>query len=241
MIEQNPSLEDEENQSVDCEGLELIGSFRYELGTEGQSDAINDVAINSEATGKDNYPSPLLDDSPAQLLDKLQRRQKIESRVCTVENNESHYQVRKLCQICGFHPPIRSHHCRVCNACVATFDHHCNFIDTCIGETNHCRFYLFLSCQLLGFMVCTNIVNSSNLHLNASNLFAKTPAWWVILAKAYLNPMALCATIMWISHTFFALCNITTFECGKGPRHIDYLSNTKACDFPFNQVLLSIL
>ena len=137
---------------------------------------------------------------------------------------------RKVCAKCGFAPPLRSHHCRICNKCVATFDHHCNFIGTCIGERNHCRFLVFLVCQMLGFWVCTSIVASSH----NSNFTWQT---WVLvlLAKVYLYPLTFVATMMCVVHTGFAFLNMTTFECGKGPRHIDYLRGTRTTDFVFSR------
>lgn len=64
--------------------------------------------------------------------------------------------------------------------------------------------------------------------------------WWfdalrVVTSKLYLYPLTLVAWIMLGLHTFFLLCNVTTFEFTKGPRHIDYLQGTEDMDFPFSQ------
>ena len=138
---------------------------------------------------------------------------------------------RKVCDICGFAPPLRSHHCKICNKCVATFDHHCGFIATCIGERNHCRFWCFLSIQLLGFVVCSRTVSSSTLRMSDSGKYAV-----LLVAKLYLYPLTFVAALMWVTHTIFAVLNLTTFECGKGPRHIDYLQGTRQMDLPFSRV-----
>ena len=136
---------------------------------------------------------------------------------------------RKVCETCGIAPLLRSHHCKTCNKCVATFDHHCSFIGTCIGERNHCRFWWFLSLQWFGFYVCIQTVSTST----------AVPSWNVpvlVVAKLYLYPLMFAATIMWIMHTVLMLLNLTTFECGKGPRHIDYLRGTRQMDLPFSKV-----
>jgi hypothetical protein len=52
-----------------------------------------------------------------------------------------------------------------------------------------------------------------------------TSAWYylsVLAIKVYLYPFTFISLILWFSHSWFALCNVTTFECGKGSRHIDY-------------------
>jgi hypothetical protein len=145
----------------------------------------------------------------------------------------------RYCHICQLHPPIRSHHCRYCNRCVATFDHHCSFIGTCIGERNHCRFYLFLTFQTLGFIHCTYIVNSS---VGYTTREINDTSTWIVLSvlavKAYIYPLTFISLVLWFSHTWLALSNVTSFECGKGSRHIDYLRGTKLCDKPFSMVSL---
>lgn len=140
---------------------------------------------------------------------------------------------RKVCETCGFAPPLRSHHCRICNKCVATFDHHCGFIGTCIGERNHCRFWWFLSLQLLGFCVCSHTVSTCPVRWSSSE---PGEYMMLLLAKLYLYPLTFIAALMWVTHTIFAVANLTTFECGKGPRHIDYLRGTQQMDLPFSKV-----
>jgi len=137
-----------------------------------------------------------------------------------------HRRRRKFCKTCDFAPPIRSHHCKICNRCVATFDHHCLFIGTCIGERNHCRFYWFISFQLLGFINCVSIVSSSTLSIALSMI--------PMLAKLFIYPLTLSALIIWCIHSWFALVNATTFEASKGGQYIEYLSGAREFDLPFS-------
>jgi len=142
---------------------------------------------------------------------------------------------RKICDKCGFAPPIRSHHCKICNKCVATFDHHCNFIGTCIGERNHCRFFWFLFFQYIGFMTCIRIVSSCEvklLPLNENKLILLQ--LMALGSKMYLYPLYFLSFLVLGVHCVLALTNMTTFECSKTSRHIDYLQGTKVCDCPFS-------
>jgi palmitoyltransferase len=147
---------------------------------------------------------------------------------------------RPPCQHCTLEaPPLRSHHCHRCQQHVATFDHHCEFIGTCIGEANHARFWVFLTLQLYGFGVCISIVESSPLGL-ASFLFSsgETSTWnvaFLCLVRIYLYPLTLAAFLVWITHTFLAVTNSTTFEFVKGSRHLEYLRGTHMMDLPFSQ------
>lgn len=133
--------------------------------------------------------------------------------------------------------------------------HFQKYVGTCIGERNHCRFWWFLTAQVAGFGACVNIVggsrvgikmglnyllglsttaaSSSSMNLSAANALV------VITAKLYLYPLTFFAVLMWLSHTFFALGNLTTYECGKGPQKIDYLSATKEMDLPFSRGCVS--
>lgn len=142
---------------------------------------------------------------------------------------------RRPCVRCSFAPPLRSHHCRVCGRCVATFDHHCGYLGTCIGERNHCRFWWFLTANCAATLLCASIVASSRLPGNDSG-----PAVTALLvvAKVLSYFLAFVSSTLWISHTFFAASNTTTFEATKGPRHLEYLRGTRECDLPFSRCCL---
>lgn len=60
---------------------------------------------------------------------------------------------------------------------------------------------------------------------------------FVFIVKWWINLLLLMAGLMWIAHSVFAITNLTTFEAGKGPKHIDYLEGTKQCDLPFSRSL----
>jgi palmitoyltransferase len=142
---------------------------------------------------------------------------------------------RKTCVHCKLAPPLRAHHCKVCNQCVSTFDHHCHFVGTCIGERNHCRFWFFLLSQAIGFGTCCSVVNSSRLGFTTVlEGTVSTRVLRVVLAKLYLYPLTAAAITMISIHTFFAVSNTTTFECAKGPRHLEYLRGTEISDCPFS-------
>lgn len=148
---------------------------------------------------------------------------------------------RKVCTICDFAPPLRSHHCKFCKKCVATFDHHCHFIGTCIGERNHCRFWAFVAIQTMSFWTCSHYVSNLGVGFWAS-LFSQSMSYETILivaAKLYLYPLTFTSTTIFVMHTLFVFTNKTTFECGKGPEHIDYLQGTRYTDTPFSRGMLA--
>lgn len=185
----------------------------------------------------ERYPSKMVQDTN---LDDNNLQPQQEHQCPSVYYNDSYYSSvyrSRYCHVCHLYPPIRSHHCRYCDLCVATFDHHCSFIGTCIGERNHCRFYSFLSCQTLGFIHCIYIVNSSAGYTTMENNDTSTWIFLSVLAiKAYLYPLTFISLVLWFTHSWLALSNVTSFECGKGSRHIDYLRGTKLCDIPFSKV-----
>jgi len=145
---------------------------------------------------------------------------------------------RKVCEICRFAPPLRSHHCRQCNRCVATFDHHCAMVGTCIGERNHCRFWWFLFIQTWSFFVLCHTVGSSSGAGGWMTLLLHGWSWdalRVAAAETYLYPLTFAACLMLGIHTLWAVSSSTTFECAKGPRHLEYLRGTREMDLPFSQ------
>jgi hypothetical protein len=147
---------------------------------------------------------------------------------------------RKRCDMCQFDPLIRSHHCRVCDRCVACFDHHCQFLGTCIGERNHCRFWWFLVVQTVACSTLVHVVGSSS--LGVTSLWHNqhvSESVMVILIKIYVYPLWIAALFLLGTHTFFAMANLTTFECNKGAR-IDYLRGTTEMDLPFSKVCKNV-
>lgn len=166
-------------------------------------------------------------------------------------NNRKHQPLythtrRKHCTTCTINPPLRSHHCTTCNACIATFDHHCFFLDTCIGERNHCRFWLFLVWNVVCLRAALGIVGSGRVVLGSSGDVVSGAASQkmqlvgvliLMASKMYLYPILFIATILLVIHTFLAIGNSTTFECGKGSEFVDYLRGTSMMDFPFSQGL----
>ena len=201
----------------------------------------NQTQISSYSSEADNPIRSLVDEKNIE-----------DEETCPLNSDETHSSSifnkrlsrRKFCTKCGFAPPLRAHHCKICNKCVATFDHHCMFIGTCIGERNHCRFWWFLSTQMVGIFLCCNIVYSCPYGIHnffwsdddddSKNFWVK-PAI-IILAKSYLYPLTFAAVVMWIVHTCLATSNSTTFEWGKGASHIDYMKGIEPQDVPFSKV-----
>ena len=145
---------------------------------------------------------------------------------------------RKECETCRImRPPLRSHHCRVNGRCVATFDHHCAFLDTCVGERNHFRFWLFLWLNLVCLRAALGVVGSARPLTTRREGWVDEAALIIFLAKLYMYPIYLGVALLWITHTFLAVANVTTFEATKGPEHIEYLRGTRMFDFPFGEGL----
>jgi palmitoyltransferase len=144
---------------------------------------------------------------------------------------------RKHCPDCNFAPPLRSHHCKACGRCVATFDHHCFFLNTCVGERNHCRFLLFVLAQAACCAVAAGIVTSTHVgkHEAPPARTYLAGSGLAVISCVYILPLLAFATVLGCSHVWFALANVTTFECGKGPENVDYLRGTKDCDLPFSR------
>jgi len=195
-------------------------------------------------------PTAIEDGGPRQQQQRngsgIRRNQNIVSSGTGGDDDDGYFKGtrRKACAECRFAPPLRSHHCKHCRKCVATFDHHCHFVGTCIGERNHCRFWWFLLSQASGFVACCSVVGSSSLGFTtllfppASMSTSEAVAVLrVVAAKLYLYPLAATAVVILLMHTFMAISNTTTFECSKGPRHLDYLRGTEITDLPFSRGL----
>ena len=125
--------------------------------------------------------------------------QSLVSDVTSIDNGASKSMLRLYCPRCKFAPPLRAHHCKHCDVCVATFDHHCHFIGTCIGERNHCRFWWFLTFQMLSFFVMVSIVNSKKkpLGFDGNEADGVPGIVMVIFSSLYLWPLTFFATLIW--------------------------------------------
>jgi DHHC palmitoyltransferase len=174
--------------------------------------------------------------------DLLHQSLEVDTANASLGINSSSVHVRKPCDACQLlTPPLRSHHCKVCQRCVATFDHHCGFLETCIGERNHCRFWLFLFAQVIGFHYCCLVANSSPWGFSTfwedqstSSQHDSLLACWALATKFYLYLLSVAAYLMLVIHTFFALANVTTFECTVGSK-LDYLQGTEILDLVFSR------
>ena len=196
------------------------------------------TSISSHSSEADYTSRSLVDESNVE-----------DEETCPLSTDETHSSSvfdkkltrRKFCEECGFAPPLRSHHCQICKKCVATFDHHCIFIGTCIGERNHCRFWWFVSTQMIGFIIFGNVLSSSPYGFQSFFSDNDTKYFWVkpltvILAKAFLYLQTFSTGMLWIVHTFLATTNSTTFEWAKSGIYIDYMKGIEAKDLPFSKV-----
>jgi DHHC palmitoyltransferase len=228
--------------SLTLAGFLLVHTSNPGFLTSELLESLNDAAIsevaslvdNGEMNAKEIKLDPL---SPPSTGGDVEN-----SLSGTIQNREGNLR-RKRCNICRFAPLIRSHHCKKCSRCVATFDHHCELVGNCIGERNRAVFWWFLLLQWNGFLLCCNIVGSSK--VGFVTLMQHRAFSWeivrVIAAKVYLYPLTLIATIMLGMHSFLAIANMTTFECVKGPKHLDYLQGTRDMDLPFSRgVILNL-
>ena len=220
------------SESVDCQedGLALL-DYKHDMNNNNNNNNNNSSTTNN---GSD-------DDIDRNFIPTMQTSSSCPAAMPQNPDDLFRGTRRRRCEICQMAPPLRSHHCRTCNKCIATFDHHCQFIGTCIGERNHCRFWWFLTFQTIGFCLFSSILESSSLGIW---VFLQKPAFdafIVVVTKCFLYPLTLISTIVWTMHTFFAIANVTTFECGKGPRHIDYLRGTRETDVPFSKGMHSNL
>jgi len=154
----------------------------------------------------------------------------------SIDTGASKSMLRLYCPRCKFAPPLRAHHCKHCDVCVSTYDHHCHFIGTCIGERNHCRFWWFLTFQMLSFFVMISIVNSKKnpLGLDGTDTDEIPGFVMVVFSSIFIWPLAFFAFMVWASHTYFALTNTTSFEFVK-VQHLEYLHGTNECDMPFSK------
>lgn len=211
------------------------------------------IITHNNSTGNNNaMPADNENDDTVSLLESTiintVTNQEASSQLLVVVDQYVTHRRRKYCTICHIQPLIRSHHCKICQRCVATFDHHCILIGVCIGERNRTRFYIFLLIQAIGFYYCTSIITTSTLGFTTilfpetttmttthhSYVYYYCDAIRVIAAKLMIYPLTLIAYIMLGLHTFFVITNLTTFECTKGPKHLDYLENTEeTMDLPF--------
>ena len=117
----------------------------------------------------------------------------------SIDTGASKSMLRLYCPRCKFAPPLRAHHCKHCDVCVSTYDHHCHFIGTCIGERNHCRFWWFLTFQMLSFFVMISIVNSKKnpLGLDGTDKDEIPGFVMVVFSSIFIWPLAFFAFMVW--------------------------------------------
>ncbi|XP_067938469.1 probable palmitoyltransferase ZDHHC24 [Watersipora subatra] len=85
----------------------------------------------------------------------------------------------RLCAICQYDAPPRSHHCKLCKACMLRQDHHCYFAAGCIGQFTT-AYFVFL---------CVWLVVSQSVLLYWSGLYCATEftsGWMYFPPTAFL-------------------------------------------------------
>lgn len=225
------------------DGLSLLGCPEAE-GDIGSDQSKESVSSPSLRNNESNNGLTKRGDSPLRSTTSNGNSSNHDTASTSTEEQETLFRGtrRKYCETCQFAPPLRSHHCKLCQKCVATFDHHCNLVGNCIGERNRGLFWLFLLSQTVGFLLMVDMVGSS--HLGWTTAFyrgSNFDSWRVVASKLYLYPLCWISVVMLGLHSFFAVANLTTFECSKGPRHLDYLKGTRDMDLPFSKGLRSNL
>lgn len=136
----------------------------------------------------------------------------------------------KLCAICQYYTPPRSHHCKLCKACILRQDHHCYFTAGCIGHFTTPYFIFMSFWMLIGqlFVVYWMIRYSLVEFSNAWMYFPPT-AFWASLTKSqpwfnsFLVLLSVFVLINIFTSTFYlvmgviaASSNMTFYEGSRG-------------------------